>query len=357
MKKKELPKNIADAIVRGAVIPAVPLVLNRERKFDEHRQQALVRYYIDAGAGGIAIGVHTTQFEIRDPKYNLFKPVLSAVSRMIDAYAAKQGRSVIKVGGICGRTEQARREAEFLVENGFHAGLLSMSAFAKDPVDEMIVHAEAVASVLPLFGFYLQPSVGGRILPYEFWRRFAEIDNIVGIKIAPFNRYQTFDVVRAVCDAGREREVTLYTGNDDNILPDLLTEYKIKTGDTERRVRIAGGLLGQWSVWTKKAVELHALARKISLAGEPVPQTLLTLAQELTDANGVIFDAAHSYAGCIPGIHEILRRQGLLQGTWCLNPGEVLSPGQDREIDRIYRSYPHLSDDDFVRVRLSDWLS
>jgi dihydrodipicolinate synthase/N-acetylneuraminate lyase len=356
MHKKELPKNITDTIALGAVIPAIPLALDGARKYDERRQQALVRYYIDAGAGGIAIGVHTTQFEIRDPKHNLFKPVLSTVSRMIDSHAAKRGRQIVKVGGICGRTGQALEEAEFLREQGFHAGLLSMAAFAKDSVDEMIAHAAAVADVMPLFGFYLQPSVGGRILPYEFWIRFAEIDNIIGIKIAPFNRYQTHDVVRAVCDAGRDKDLTLYTGNDDNILLDLLTEYRIESRGIEKRVRIAGGLLGQWSVWTKKAVELHREARRISLAGEPVPQGLLTLAQELTDANGVIFDAANRYAGCIPGIHEILRRQGLLEGTWCLNPEETLSPGQDREIDRICRSYPHLADDEFVASRLTDWL-
>jgi dihydrodipicolinate synthase/N-acetylneuraminate lyase len=220
----------------------------------------------------------------------------------------------------------------------------------------MVSHARRVAEVLPIFGFYLQPSVGGRILPYEFWRAFAEIENIVGIKMAPFNRYQTFDVVRAVCDAGKEKEIALYTGNDDNILIDLLTEYRISTAAGVKSVRITGGLLGHYSVWTKRAVEQHREARRLSLAGGPVPRSLLTLAAEITDANAVVFDAANRFAGCIPGIHEILRRQGLLSGTWCLDPNECLSPGQAEEIDRIYRSYPHLTDDDFVREHLAEWL-
>jgi dihydrodipicolinate synthase/N-acetylneuraminate lyase len=357
LKKNELPEQVRQAISAGTVIPAIPLALNRNREYDPRRQRALIRYYIDAGAGGIAVGVHTTQFEIRDAKYRLFEPVLSTVSGMIDDSAGRRGRTVVKIGGICGRTDQALREARFLTDHGFHAGLLSMSALAQDPADVLVEHAKAVAAVLPIFGFYLQPSVGGRILPYEFWERFAAIDNVIGIKIAPFNRYHTLDVVRAVCAAGREKEIALYTGNDDHILLDLLTEYRIRTPRAEQPVRIVGGLLGQWSVWTKKAVEQHEEARRISLAGDPVPQRLLTRAEELTDANAVIFDAAHGFAGCIPGIHEILRRQGLLEGTWCLDPEEVLSPGQGKEIDRICRSYPHLTDDDFVKANLPEWLA
>lgn len=356
MTKHELPAWVRERISAGTVIPAMPLALDPSRRYDARRQRALVRYYIDAGAGGIAVGVHSTQFEIRDPKFNLFEPVLDTVSRMIDEWSARKGRQVIKVGGIVGRTPQALKEARFLVDRGYHAGLLSLGALKEESIDSLIEHARAVADVIPIIGFYLQPDVGGRILPYEFWRRFAEIDNVIAVKMAPFNRYRTFDVVRGVCEAGREKEIALYTGNDDNIVLDLLTEYRI-AGDIERRVRIVGGLLGQWCVWTKKAVELHAELRNLSLAQAPVPQHLFTLAQELTDANAVVFDAANRFAGCIPGIHEVLRRQGLLQGTWCLNPAEVMSPGQDVELDRIARSYPHLNDDGFVKAHLSEWLS
>jgi len=355
MNGEKIPKAVLDLVREGTVIPAMPLALDEERRFDEGRERALVRYYLDAGAGGIAIGVHTTQFEIRDR--GLFEPVLSSVSRMVDEHAAKHGRTVVKVGGICGRTPQALGEAHFLKEHGFHAGLLSLAALRDSSVDELVAHSKAVAGVLPIFGFYLQPSVGGRVLSYEFWRRFAEIDGVIGIKAAPFNRYRTFDVVRAVCVAGREGEIALYTGNDDNIVVDLLTRYRVSGPRGTKDVRIVGGLLGQWSVWTKKAVELHREARRISLAGEPVGQEMLTYAQELTDANAAIFDAANGFAGCIPGIHEILKRQGLLRGTWCLDPAEVLSPGQAEEIDRVCASYPHLSDDEFVRTHASDWLA
>jgi dihydrodipicolinate synthase/N-acetylneuraminate lyase len=358
MKKEQLPIVIQNKIKEGTVIPAIPLALNSRRQYDEKRQRALVRYYLDAGAGGIAIGVHTTQFEIRDPRYGLFESVLSTVSRMIDEHATERSLRPVKIGGICGRTDQALREGEFLRNHGFHAGLLSLSAFAEDTLEMMLDHCRKVAEIIPLFGFYLQPSVGGRILPYEFWRRFAEIENIIGIKIAPFNRYQTLDVVRAVCDAGSERDIALYTGNDDSIVMDLLTEYQIHTSSHEiRKVRIVGGLLGQWSVWTQKAVEMYHKIRKISRLNAPIPQEFLTLAQELTDANGVIFDAAHGFKGCIPGIHEILRRQGFLEGTWCLNPEECLSPGQAQEIDRIYRSYPELTDDEFVAQHIGEWLA
>lgn len=371
MKIADLPGEVLAAVREGTVIPAIPLALNARRQYDERRQRALVRYYLDAGAGGIAIGVHTTQFEIRDPKYGLFEPVLSTVSRMIDQHAGKNGLSPVKIGGICGPTEQALGEAEFLRTHGYHAGLLSLAALPHEPIGALLDHCRRVAEVIPLFGFYLQPSVGGRILPYEFWVHFAGIENVLGIKIAPFNRYQTLDVVRAVCDAGREKEIALYTGNDDHILLDLVSEYRIRryrsniprkagvAGESSESVcnlRIVGGLLGQWSVWTKRAVEHHRWARELSRSGAPLPQEYLTLAEELTDANGAIFDAAHRFAGCIPGIHEVLRRQGLLEGAWCLNPGECLSPGQAEEIDRVCRSYPHLTDDVYVQQHLSEWL-
>lgn len=372
MQIKDLPRGILTLVREGAVIPAIPLALDAKRRYDARRQRALVRYYLDAGALGLAVGVHTTQFEIRDPHFALFEPVLSTVSEMMDEHARRKGIHPVKIGGVCGRTDQALKEAEFLVTHGYHAGLLSLAAFPHDPVEVLIDHCRKVAEVIPLFGFYLQPSVGGRILPYEFWVRFAEIENVVGIKIAPFNRYQTLDVVRAVCDARREKEIALYTGNDDHILLDLVTEYRIprsgkslreRAGSDERntegvrKVRIVGGLLGQWSVWTKRAVEHHRWARELARSGTPVPQEYLTLAEELTDANGAIFDVAHRFAGCIAGIHEVLRRQGFLEGTWCLNPNETLSPGQAEEIDRVCHSYPHLTDDAFVQEHLSGWLS
>ena len=356
MTRNDLPPEILNNIMEGKVIPAIPLALDAARRFDERRQKALVRYYIDAGAGGIAIAVHTTQFEIRLPEHGLFQPVVRCVGRTIDEYAAQKGKKIIKIGGVCGRTPQALAEASFLRENGFHAGLLSMAAFRGDTVDAMIAHAREVAGILPIFGFYLQPAAGGRILPYDFWRKLVEIDNIIGIKIAPFNRYQTIDVVRAVCDAGRENEVVLYTGNDDNIIADLLTEYQIVSDGREKKVRIRGGLLGQWSVWTRNAVILHEQIRGISQKNLPVPQNLLALGAQLTEANAVIFDAANNYSGCIPGIHEVLRRQGLLEGTWCLNPAETLSAGQSAELDRICANYPHLADDDYVKEHLAEWL-
>ncbi|HWP69395.1 MAG TPA: dihydrodipicolinate synthase family protein, partial [Rectinemataceae bacterium] len=281
-----------------------------------------------------------------------------AVSRMIDEYSAIRAQPTVKIGGICGRTDQALAEAEFLAGQGYHAGLLSLAAMKNDSVKALIAHARRIAGVIPIIGFYLQPDVGGRVLPYEFWKEFAGLDNVLAIKMAPFNRYRTIDVVRAVCDAGREKEISLYTGNDDNIVVDLLTEYRIVApSGSEKRVRIVGGLLGQWCLWTKKAVELHATLRELSLSGRDIPPSILTLAQELTDANAAVFDAANGFAGCIPGIHEVLRRQGLLAGTWCLNPDEVLSPGQREEIDRVCRAYPHLVDDDFVRSHIEAWLS
>jgi len=358
MKISELPSFVPETIRRGTVIPAMPLALDADRRFDERRQRALVRYYIDSGAGGVAVGVHTTQFEIREPGHGLFKPVLSAVSRMIDEHSAARARPVIKVGGVCGRTDQARAEARFLVDQGYHAGLLSLAALQGDSTVALIDHARAIAAIIPVIGFYLQPDVGGRVLPYAFWKEFAKLDNVLAIKMAPFNRYRTIDVVRAVCDAGREKDVALYTGNDDNIVVDLLTEYRFAApGGGEKRVRIVGGLLGQWCLWTRKAVEMQAALRELSLSGRDLPQSLLTMAQELTDANAAVFDAANGFSGCIPGIHEVLRRQGLLAGTWCLNPEEVLSPGQAEEITRVREAYPHLADDEFVREHLESWLS
>ena len=329
-------------LLQGTAIPAHPLALTAERRLDERRQRALTRYYLDAGAGGVAVGVHTTQFQIRD--CGLLRPVLELASE------ETRGRDAIRVGGLCGDTAQAVREAELAASLGYHAGLLSLSALRTASVPELLAHARAVAGILPLFGFYLQPAVGGRVLPVDFWRGFCEIPNVIAIKIAPFNRYQTLDVVRAVAESGRAGEIALYTGNDDHIVLDLLTEYAIEG----KRLRITGGLLGHWAVWTRRAAEMHARAR----AEEgPLKREWLTMAEQVTDSNAAFFDAANGFHGCIAGIHEVLRRQGLLGGRWCLNPAEDLSPGQAEEIDRVYAAYPALADDDFVRENLDRWLS
>ncbi len=357
MHKSEIPQNIMDVFKKGCAIPAQPLALDAERNFDQQHQKALTRYYIDAGVGGIAVGVHSTQFEIRDPGIDLFEPVLSLASQTIDEYAVQQGKAVLKVAGVCGKTEQAIKEAQFAASQGYHAVLLSLAAFADSEIEDIVAHCQRISEEMPLIGFYLQPSVGGRELPYEFWRQFAEIDNVIGIKMAPFNRYQTFDVVRAVCEAGRADDITLYTGNDDNIINDLLSTYRIQTDAGSVDVRIRGGLLGHFCVWTKGAVDIINEVHEIVEAGKDVPQELLTKNIEVTDANAVFFDAKHKFAGCIPGIHEVLRRQGLLLGTWCLNPEEVLSPGQEDEITRVYNAYPHLNDDAFVKENLAKWLA
>jgi dihydrodipicolinate synthase/N-acetylneuraminate lyase len=333
------------ALRRGLVIPACPLALNAARKLDERRQRALVRYYAAAGAGGLAVGVHTTQFAIRDPKIALFEPVLELVAEEL-----KRSTIAVRIGGVCGPTAQAVGEAELLKKLGYHAGLLSLGALKTATEDELMEHSRRVAQTIPVIGFYLQPAAGGRLLSYSFWRRFAEIENVIAIKIAPFNRYQTIDVIRAVVETGRE-DIALYTGNDDNIVVDLVTPFRF--GSNERR--IVGGLLGHWAVWTHKAVRLlddcHRAAHK-----EEVSATLLRRNIEVTDANAAFFDAANGFVGCIAGIHEVLRRQGLLEGIWCLDPNEALSRGQVAEIDRVYRAYPHLNDDAFVREHIQQWL-
>ncbi len=330
-------------LAEGLVIPAHPLALTSARRLDEKRQRALSRYYLAAGAGGIAVGVHTTQFAIRDPRIGLYRPVLEV------AAAEAANRNVVKIAGACGGTHQAVREAELARELGYDAVLLSMGGLNDLSSGDLVDHAVAVAGILPVIGFYLQPSVGGRLLSYEFWREFAQIENVVAIKMAPFNRYQTIDVLRAVIDSGRASDISLYTGNDDNILIDLLTRWNFG-GDT---LRMVGGLLGHWAVWTSKAIEHLALAKS---SGPHIPVETLTLAQRITDANAAFFDPRHNFAGCIAGIHEVLRRQGLLQGTWCLDEHESLSSGQSEEIDRVYMAYPDLSDDEFVQAHLDDWL-
>ncbi len=344
---------VRERLREGLVIPAHPLALDSNRHLDERHQRALTRYYHAAGAGGIAVGVHTTQFQIR--QHGLFEPVLELAAETARTCDRETGRRSVLVGGICGKTPQAIAEARTVRRLGYDAGLLSLGALAREPEPELIEHCRAVAQEIPLFGFYLQPAVGGRILSRSFWGRFLEIPNVVAIKVAPFNRYQTLDVVRALAESGRAGDVSLYTGNDDQIFVDLLTEFEFPRTADGRPVRFSGGLLGHWACWTKTAVGHLQLCREAS-ATRAIPVPLLALGNQVTDANAAIFDAANNFAGCVPGIHEVLRRQGLLGEIVCLDPSEELSAGQAAEIDRIERCYPHLTDNDFVRTHLDDWL-
>lgn len=350
-----MPENVRAALQEGRAIPAHPLALDDAGRFDERHQRALTRYYAAAGAGGLAVGVHTTQFAIRDPGVGLFEPVLTIAAEEMDRADRRHGSPMIRIGGICGRTEQALREADLLVRLRYHAALLSLAALADSDDDALIVHCREVGERIPLVGFYLQPSVGGRPLSYAFWRRFAEIPAVAAIKIAPFNRYQTLDVVRAVADSGRS-DIALYTGNDDAIVADLVTPFRFEANGTGQQRRIVGGLLGHWAVWTRGAVQLLADCHGAAGAGH-VPTGLLQRGAEVTDANAAFFDAANRFAGCIAGINEVLRRQGLVASARCLDPHETLSPGQAAEIDRVCRAYPHLADDTFVAENLEEWLS
>jgi hypothetical protein len=345
-----------NVLAKGVVIPACPLALDENRRLDERHQRALIRYYCAAGAGGVAVGVHTTQFEIREPGIDLLKPVLELASATLDESGKKHNRPVVKIAGVCGRTRQAVAEAELAVSLGYDLALVSLGALKDAAEDDLLSHCRTLSKIMPLMGFYLQPAVGGRVLPYSFWRQFVEIENAVAVKVAPFNRYQTLDVVRAVACAGVENRVTLYTGNDDNIIIDLLTPYTIHTEDGPRTIRIKGGLLGQWSVWTSKAVELLKHIHHVTEAGKNDLSDLLEMNAALTDANSVVFDAAHNFAGCIAGINEVLRRQGLMRYAHCLDPTAVLAPGQSEELDRIYRDYPWLTDDAFVKEHMQEWL-
>jgi len=339
----------------GVAIPACPLALNASRKLNERRQRGLFRYYLAAGAGGLAVGVHTTQFAIREPKIGLFRPVLELAIEELRSSVPKSATRRLGIAGICGETKQATAEATLIRELGFDAGLLSLGALKNATDEQLLAHCQTISKIVPLVGFYLQPAAGGRVLAYSFWRRFAEIENVVAIKIAAFNRYQTLDVVRAVAESGRE-EIALYTGNDDNIVMDLLTPFRFHVEGKLVERRIVGGLLGHWAVWTHKAVQLHGECRRIAESGKPIPPEMVRRSVEVTDANAAIFDAANAYAGCIPGIHEILRRQGLLEGIWCLDRNETLSLGQQEEIDRVYRAYPDFSDDEFVSSNRDQWL-
>lgn len=346
------PLEVLATLRRGAVIPAHPLALTAERKLDVRRQRALARYYLDAGAGGLAVGVHTTQFAIRD--VGLYAPVLELAMKTAHEWAPQ--KTPVMIAGLAGRTAQAVKEAQTARGVGYHAGLMSLAAFDGASEDELIAHAQVVAREIPLIGFYLQTAVGGIPLRPSFWRRFAAIDNVVAIKMAPFNRYRTLDVIRGVVEAGAADRVTLYTGNDDHIVLDLVTPFVVVVGGKPVTARIKGGLLGHWSVWVKRAVELLERIQAAVAAG-PIPADLLALDSQVTDCNAAIFDVANDFHGVIAGCHEVLRRQGLLDGIWCLDPQETLGPGQAEEITRVHAAYPQLNDDDFVRANLSRWLA
>jgi hypothetical protein len=338
-------------IAQGTVIPAHPLALDANRTLDKTHQRALTRYYIDAGAGGLAVGVHTTQFAIRD--VGLYRPVLELAAETAASWTTKP---LALVAGLAGPTQQAVAEARTALAIGYHAGLLSLAAMKSASEDEIIAHCETVAREIPLVGFYLQPAVGGVILSSDFWRRFASIDNVIAIKMAPFNRYRTLDVLRGVCAAGALDRVTLYTGNDDHILLDLTLPFDLRDQGVTTRVHIRGGLLGHWSVWTASATKQFEMCRTAQGKGA-VSDDLLALDARVTDCNSAFFDVANNFHGCIAGCHEVLRRQGLLEGIWCLDPAEGLSPGQAREIDRVSREHKDLSDDAFVAANLARWMA
>ncbi len=342
-----------EALLAGGVIPAHPLALTEEGAFDPVHQRALTRYYAAAGADGIAVGVHTTQFEIREPSVGLLAPVLACARDALDEIERGGGRRLVRIAGVCGATPQACDEARLARDLGYHAGLLSLSALRDADDPQLIEHCERVGEILPLVGFYLQPAVGGRRLSVEFWRCLAALPSVVAIKMAPFNRYQTLDVVRGIAGSGRASEMALYTGNDDSIVVDLLTRFDLAEGES---VRAVGGLLGHWAVWTARAVELFARVRAAAGSGASIPPDLLTLAAQVTDMNAALFDPAHDFAGCIAGIQHVLWRQGLLGSPRTLNPRESLSPNQAAELHRVRTAYPHLIDDEFVKRHRSEWV-
>jgi dihydrodipicolinate synthase/N-acetylneuraminate lyase len=341
-----LPSELRQLLHEGTVIPAHPLALNETRQLDEKRQRLLTRYYLASGAGGVAVGVHTTQFEIRKPEINLLERVLELAADEIEQ--ANLSRPFLKIAGVCGSTEQALREAELARKHGYQIGLVSLGGLNDLTDDQLIAHLGAVSEVIPVFGFYLQPAVGGRLLSYDFWKKMADLPNVVGVKIAAFNRYQTLDAVRGISDSARWNDIALYTGNDDNIVADLLTPYRLNTRGETREKRFVGGLLGHWALWTSKAVELLEEVKHCIGTEYQGAEALLAKGISVTDMNAAIFDARNSFHGCIAGIHEVLKRQGILQGTWCLNPAEQLSAGQLEEIDRILLAYPELVDNAFV---------
>jgi dihydrodipicolinate synthase/N-acetylneuraminate lyase len=346
MRWGDIPAEALAAFRAGTVIPAHPLALDSGRRLDERRQRALTRYYIDAGAGGLAVGVHTTQFAIRDA--GLYRPVLELAAETARAWTT---RPLFLVAGVAGRSAQAVAEARVARDLGYHAVLVSLAAFRDGSEDAMLAHCRSLADELPVVGFYLQPAVGGVVLSRAFWEHFAAIENVVGIKVAPFDRYRTLDVIHGVAAAGAQERISLYTGNDDHIVLDLTVPFRTEAGES----RFVGGLLGHWSVWTRTAVEILERCRGVRDL-DAVPADLLALDSAVTDCNAAFFDVANAFHGVIAGCHEVLRRQGLLAGRWCLDPSEDLSPGQAEDIDRVYRSYPELSDDEFVAANLERWL-
>jgi len=344
-----------EILKQGTVIPATPLALNEDRTLNEKGQRLLMNYYLNAGVGGIATAVHTTQFEIRQPEVGLFEPVLKIVSEEIDKYEKKTGKVIVKVAGACGPVEQAVAEAKLAKEYGYDAVLLSPGGLNHLSEDEMVARTEAVAKIMPVIGFYLQTAVGGRVFSYNYWERVCAVENVVAIKCASFNRYTTLDVVRAAATSDRCDEITLYTGNDDNIVIDLLTNYQFEKNGQIVTKGFDGGLLGHWTLWTKKVVDMLAMLKEAKKK-DSIPASLLTLAAQVTDANAAFFDAANGFAGCIPGVHEVLRRQGLMENILCLNPEETLSKGQAEELTRVHDAYPLLHDDDFIKENIADWL-
>lgn len=337
----------------GAFIPAHPLALTEDKQLDDKRQRALTKYYLDAGVDGIAVGVHTTQFEIREPAFNLYEKVLRLANEEVEQQVSE--KPFLKIAGICGNTEQAKQEALLAKEIGYDLGLLSFGGLDELTEQELIEHTKQIAEIIPVFGFYLQPAVGGRELSFGFWKQFADIDNVHAIKIAPFDRYMTLDVVRAVCHSHRNEQIALYTGNDDNIVLDLLAKYEVRVGDKTVTKELVGGLLGHWAVWTERAVQMYRQLKTVRKNNAEITP-FLALANEVTDANAAFFDVHNQFKGCIAGINEVLTRQGLLAGNWCLLDKERLSKGQSEEIDRIYKEYAHLHDDDFVINNLNNWL-
>ncbi len=342
-----LNNELQQLLYDGTVIPAHPLALTETHELDENRQRLLTRYYLASGAGGVAVGVHTTQFAIRKPEINLLERVLALAADEITT--AGLTRPFLKIAGLCGSTDQALQEASLARKYGYHIGLVSLGGLNDFSDDQLISHLRMVSAEIPVFGFYLQPAVGGRLLGYNFWRKMADLPNVVGVKIAAFNRYQTLDAVRGICDSGRPEEIALYTGNDDNIIADLLAPYRFFTKGEMLEKRFVGGLLGHWAVWTAKAVELVAEVKHCIANNYDGSQALLARGIAVTDMNAAIFDARNAFHGCIAGIHEVLRQQGILKGTWCLDPEEQLSPGQLEEINRVVRAYPDLIDDSFVK--------
>lgn len=351
MTTPPLPDTPLGVFRSGTVIPAHVLALTEDLRIDERRQRALTRYYLDAGVGGLAVGVHTTQFGIRAA--GLYGDVLGLAA---DTARDWTDRPLALIAGVTGDTAQAVGEAETATAAGYTAALLNVAAFKNRSETETLAHVREVAEVMPIVGFALLPEVGGFHLSRDFWAEFARIPQVIGIKMAPFNRYRTIDIVRGVVDARAEDRITLYTGNDDHIVADLLQPFAVPRDGETVTVRVRGGLLGHWSVWTKRAVEQFDRIRALP-DGAPIPAELLALDTAVTDANAAIYDARNDLAGCIPGCHEVLRRQGLMAGTWCLNPDEKLSPGQLELIDALAHDYPELHDDAFVAAGLERWLA